>query len=165
MLINFHFLLYLHANLMKYLNIVSQFLNGCDAKGNFKETIIAGVYRFAVEPRTFRTLKNCKLNVNEPNSWFSGCRKICEKFTFAKFNEFFEPHLDKFKKYNIFIQDNLQRMENEAKKTATPKKEQEAEGATGEKKAEGTPTGPGQEVQAHPPRLPARPGSMSTPAA
>ena len=131
-----HSLLYLHIYLMKYLNIVSQFLSGCDAKGNFKETIIAGVYRFAVEPKTFRVLKNCKLNVNEPNSWFSGCRKICEKFTFAKFSEFFEPHLDKFKKYNTFIQDNLQRLENEAKKAETPKKEQKAEGGEENKPAE-----------------------------
>lgn len=118
-----HPLLYIHIYFMKYLNLASQFLSGCDAQGNFKETIIPGIYRFATNPKTRKILKNCTLNVNEKGSWFSGCRKICEKFKFGEFSEFFEPNLDKFMKFNVFIQDNLTRLKNEANKKATPKEE------------------------------------------
>lgn len=116
-----HPLLYIHVYFMKYLNLASRFLSSCDAQGNFKETIIPGIYRFATDPKTRKILKNCTLNVNEKGSWFAGCRKICEKFKFAEFSEFFEPNLNKFMEFNVFIQDNLTRLNNEANKKATPK--------------------------------------------
>lgn len=85
--------------------MVSKFLLSCDKNGEFEADIqIPEDVIFIFDETISRNLVDCRKNRNSP-SWIIHCNSVCENFTWIRFNNYFEPELERVKKFTKFAQE------------------------------------------------------------
>ena len=71
--------LYLHKNLIDYLNLISLTLHTCSYSGIFEKKTIPKKFKFFIPKTTDVMLKECKEYRNDIK-WFAFCKDICDRF-------------------------------------------------------------------------------------
>ncbi len=97
--------MFFYNDIVKYNNLVSKFLLSCDKNGEFEADIqIPEDVIFIFDETISRNLVDCRKNRNSP-SWIIHCNSVCENFTWIRFNNYFEPELERVKKFTKFAQE------------------------------------------------------------
>ena len=110
-----HPLIYFHSHLPIVVNLISSFLVNCDNDGVFLDKVVPSEFLFHKPEETSKILQDCKTSRNDSN-WLEKCLPICKNFEVTRFSNFFQPNLEEFKKYTVFLTDNIKRLEKEAEK-------------------------------------------------
>ena len=102
-------LLFFYDDLTLYLNTVTRFLESCNYQGKYK-TIeeLPEKHKLSPNPDFVKSLNECADNRNK-DSWLHFCAPICENFSLAKLNQFFEPRRKEITKYIKYIKSTLQK--------------------------------------------------------
>lgn len=108
-----HPLVYFHSHLPIIVNLISNFLVNCDNDGMFLDKIIPSEFLFHKAEETSKILKECKIARNDSN-WLEKCLPVCKNFEITRFSNFFQPNLEEFEKYTVFLLENIKRLEKEA---------------------------------------------------
>lgn len=96
-----------HADVVKYFNLVSKFLLSCDYKGDYKaDALIPKNMIFVEDELVEKQLGECR-DFRNKKSWFAYCGDLCQAFSISKFSSFFEPNRDQIKEFTEFIKTNL----------------------------------------------------------
>ena len=94
-------MMYLHYELKRFLNLMLKFLTNCDQHGSYRH--ISPPDFLELEYSNWeKTIRECWDNRNDPN-WAVHCHDYCNKYDITKFQEFFEPNLDRFLKLTYFF--------------------------------------------------------------
>lgn len=106
-------MMFFHVDIHKYLNFVSRFLLSCDHKGDYMQDVpIPRKLIFIPDEVHAKNLKQCRDERNSQN-WFTYCKATCEMFRITTFEEFFDPFIDQFSAFHLFIREQIQIISNE----------------------------------------------------
>lgn len=101
-------MLFWHVDIVKYLNMVTKFMVACDFKGDYEsEAMIPKKYIFFQFQEDADKLNDCRDYRNKPE-WMAYCAPVCQHFSMTNLDLFFEPNLQKIKKYIPWLEEKIE---------------------------------------------------------
>ena len=101
-------MLFWHVDIVKYINMVTKFMVACDFKGDYEsEAMIPKKYIFFQFQEDADKLTDCRDYRNKPE-WMAYCAPVCQHFSMTNLDLFFEPNLQKIKKYIPWLEGKVE---------------------------------------------------------
>ncbi len=102
--------IFFKSHIVKYGNILAQYLLSCDKRGHFlKDQEIPNEYFLYIEQNEKDTLTNCMQNRNDVQ-WFFHCSDICQNFDITEFPAYFEPQQEHINKYLKWLDELIEKV-------------------------------------------------------
>ena len=134
-------LIFFYDDIILYLNFATRFLESCNYKAVYKSIEdVPDKLKFKPDEKLSKTLNDCAENRNK-QSWLNSCAPICENFSIARLNEFFEPRRKEIENYIEYIKKVMQKhksMDGKEEKKSTSSRILEEKPKDGAKPAEPT---------------------------
>ena len=100
-------LLFLHVDIVKYVNMVSKFMVSCDFKGDYEsEALIPKKHIFFQHDEDAHVLNDCRKYRNK-KEWMAYCAPVCSHFSMVNLNLFFEPNIEKIEAYIPWLEEQI----------------------------------------------------------
>lgn len=103
----FHFLIYFHVHMIKYINTLMRFVNHCDKHGVYSSDPVGQYYLLSIDQEIEEKLEHCREFRNR-EEWFEKCHFICDKFNILTVNDFFYPHSDKYRSISQKLEQKIE---------------------------------------------------------
>ena len=106
-------MLFLHVDVVKYVNLVSKFMVSCDFKGDYSsDALIPKHLIFFEQAEDKHKLNDCRDNRNKPE-WLAYCSPVCQHFSMVNMDLFFEPNIEKIEIYIPWIEEEISQKKSE----------------------------------------------------
>jgi hypothetical protein len=106
-------LLFLHVDIVKYVNMVSKFMVSCDFKGDYEsEALIPKKHIFFQHDEDAHKLNDCRDNRNK-KEWMAYCAPVCSHFSMVNLDLFFEPNIEKIEAYIPWLEEQIHEKKSE----------------------------------------------------
>lgn len=92
---------YLKVLFVNFVNLVTKFMNNCDAKGTFYDDVMMSQLVLQGS-QDDRIIERCWNDRNSPK-WLEECKDFCDKFNFVSLSDFFKPYAYKFSLITAFL--------------------------------------------------------------
>lgn len=107
--------LYININFKEMINAVTRFVTSCDFKGTFTRDLPIPVeFQFDIVPKVAKSLLECRDSRNK-KQWFVECEPLCQEMSLYKISHALVPNVKKLAKYNIHLESQLKRINNDAR--------------------------------------------------
>lgn len=152
-------LLYLHLHLRKLMRLAARFILHCDSNGNFSDIRFPNSLNPDLREEDIKTITGCR-NARNLKTWFEKCGKICLKFAFFRYDNFFNPSPRMFDRYNKELENQLAAFPGKAKLRRSKRKPEDDDNDDDEEEEMNQIQGAAQPAPA-----PGAPNQSATPAA
>lgn len=106
-------MLFLHVDIVKYVNMVSKFFVSCDFKGDYDvDALIPKKHIFFTHQEDVDKLSDCRNNRNK-KEWMAYCSPYCQHFSAVNLDLFYEPNIEKVEEYIIWIEEQIHEKKTE----------------------------------------------------
>lgn len=97
-----HPLMYFSIYFIKYANLIMQFASVCNYQDHFAERPVDPHRLLITFKPHVEIIESCRNNINRVN-WLEKCEPLCRKFNLLRYNPFFYPQLDEYRKATYLL--------------------------------------------------------------
>lgn len=112
-----HPIMYLEKYFASYAELLAKFGTLCNKRNKFFDNELDDADFIVPKATRVEVLEHCLANLNHEGRWFTFCKPICNRFNILKFNRYFLPNLNEFKRITILLQEIPEKF----KRTSRPK--------------------------------------------
>lgn len=106
-------MLFLHVDIVKYVNMVSKFFVSCDFKGDYDvDALIPKKHIFFSHAEDVNKMTDCRNNRNK-KEWMAYCSSYCQHFSMVNLDLFYEPNIEKVEEYIPWIEEQIHEKKTE----------------------------------------------------